>query len=113
MSATGRVFQFMAGEISLDFINTLDDRPTDHPKELLVDYDEFIAWAEQGGAITVKHAQALRKLAANNPGDAFTYLHRAIYLRKSLNIIFEALIEERPIPERAPLDCSTATCARR
>ena len=36
----------------LDFVNTLDDRFTDHPKELLAHYRDLARFAEDAGVLS-------------------------------------------------------------
>jgi hypothetical protein len=39
--------------VCLDFVNTLDDRFTDHPKELLAHYRDLARFAEDAGVLSL------------------------------------------------------------
>ena len=45
-------FELMAGSICLDFVNTLDDRFTGSPKELLKSYVDLARFGEDTGILT-------------------------------------------------------------
>ena len=49
-----REFELVGGSPCLDFVNTLDDRPSDHQKELLNNYADLVAFAEQSGLMKSK-----------------------------------------------------------
>lgn len=78
-------YQIVAGEISLDFINTLDNRPlAGQQKELLTSYHDLTDWAFQAGAIPDKQRAALLQAAAADPDAAAVTLGKAIELRECL-----------------------------
>ncbi|MBA3913377.1 MAG: ABATE domain-containing protein [Acidobacteriales bacterium] len=91
-------FEFVAGDLSLDFINTLGDRPTEHPIERLVTYADLVMWEEQGQAITSNLAHALLRLAKRTPHEAENHLADAIALREALNAIYDAVVAGRSAP---------------
>jgi len=45
-------FELMGGSVSLDFVNTLDDRFTDSPNELLKSYVDLARFGEDTGILT-------------------------------------------------------------
>lgn len=94
-------YQIVAGEISLDFINTLDNRPlAGQQKELLTSYQDLADWALQAGALSPQQRAALLQSAAANPAAAAATLHRAVELRECLNrIVSSHLRNHRPAPE--------------
>jgi predicted RNA-binding Zn ribbon-like protein len=94
-------FEFRGGNLCLDFANTVDDRITDHPLELLTDYGRVLQWGEEAGVITVKTAQRLRHLASEAPGNALTTLRTSIQLRDTIYDIFTAIGHRRAIPNTA------------
>ena len=44
-------FELSAGVLCLDFVNTLDDRPSGEPKELLKQYMDLVRFAEDTGIL--------------------------------------------------------------
>lgn len=89
-------FKLTAGQVCLDFANTLRKRLTDHPVELLTSYAEFVAWSRMAGTITAKTAQDLLRAATQWPGEAQTVLKRAIRLREAIHRVISAVAEAHP-----------------
>ena len=94
-------FEFTGGNPCLDFTNTVDNRTSDHPRELLTDYGRLLQWAEEAGVITAKTAERLRHLASKAPGTALTTLRTSIQLRNTIYDIFSAVAQRRVIPNTA------------
>jgi predicted RNA-binding Zn ribbon-like protein len=94
-------FELTAGALCLDFVNTLDDRPSDHPKELLAKYSDLVGFAEETGIITSRQADSLIQRADASPGEARQILGSAIVLREALYQTFWAVAHRRTIPETA------------
>lgn len=95
-------FDLTAGQLSLDFANTLDDRATDAPRESLNHYDDLLAWSRQAQTVTDAEARRLREQAEKHPGKAAGVLRRAIVLREALFRIFNA-VAQGGLPEDADL----------
>ena len=92
-------FQIIAGEIALDFINTLDNRPlAGRQKELLLTYQHLIAWAEQAGAIPHSQYASLFHQAESRPDEAEAVLRSAVELRESLYRVMQSVLKKRPAP---------------
>ncbi|HUM07230.1 MAG TPA: ABATE domain-containing protein [Terriglobales bacterium] len=93
-------FQIIAGELCLDFINTLDNRPSpERHTELLSTYGNLADWAFQAGAIGPAQKGALLAAAARRPHAAVAALRKAIELRECLyRIISHGLRNQRPDP---------------
>jgi len=89
-------FQIIAGELCLDFINTLDDRPVpERRKELLLTYQDLANWAVQAGAVsTLQRAELLRE-AGNHPKAANRALSNAVALRECLYRIISNILRNR------------------
>ena len=89
-------FQIIAGELCLDFINTLDNRPVpERRKELLTTYQDLADWAVQAGAVsTLQRAELLRE-AGTHPKAADGALRKAIALRECLYRIITNLLRNR------------------
>ncbi len=64
----GYLFELTGGRLCLDLVNTLDERATDHPRELLPRYQDLIDWGVQAGAIARAEAGALRARGARSRG---------------------------------------------
>jgi predicted RNA-binding Zn ribbon-like protein len=86
-------FDLSAGHLSLDFANTLDDRPGDSPQEYLNSYDDLLAWSRQAQTISDSEAQRLREQAEKHPVEASNVLQKAIVLREALFRTFRSVAQ--------------------
>lgn len=86
----GLLYELTAGELCLDFANTVDARPTEARRELLAEYDDLIRWSVQAGIITAQTAKRLRKKAPQHRRQASTALRRARLLREAIFEVFNA-----------------------
>ena len=87
------IFEFTGNWLCLDFINTVEDRPSSHPRELLNSYQDLVTWGHQAHIITDNEAQHLLAEAARNPEGASSVLQHAITFREATHDIFFALAE--------------------
>lgn len=94
-------FAFRGGNPCLDFADTVDNRTSDHPRELLTDYGRLLQWGEEAGVITAKTAERLRHLASEAPGNALPALRTSIQLRDTIYDIFSAVAQRRALPSTA------------
>ena len=94
-------FELTAGILCLDFVNTLDDRPSDEPKELLAQYADLVRFAEDAGVLTSRQAEHLAQRADARPDDAQQTLRSAIELREAMHGIFWAIVHRRKVPQIA------------
>lgn len=110
MSRTGpkSPFEYTGGHSALDFTNTVNNRASGHPRELLTDYPHLAQWTEEAGAVTQKTADRLLRLAAETPGHAQSVLRQAIQLREAIYDIFSAIAERRGVPSTALTLLNTA-----
>lgn len=93
-------FDWSGGHPALDFVNTVDDRPSDAPIENLATYSALVGFTELAGLIEVSAAQRLRSLR----GPACTRVaRRARELRECLYAILTAIQVGRSVPQ-SPLD---------
>ncbi len=90
-------FDLIAGNVSLDFVNTLDDRHT-QPKELLERYDDLARFGEDTGLLDPSQADRLTKRSSKDPERAERALRRAKQLREAIHDVFWALINHRAVP---------------
>jgi predicted RNA-binding Zn ribbon-like protein len=80
-------FQLLAGHPVLDFVNTLDNRfVVAGPNELLLDYADLLAFADQSHVLDARRVGGLRK--TSDPASARRALRRARGLREALASIF-------------------------
>lgn len=84
-------FDFSGNGLCLDFANTLEDRASDVPRELLTTYDDLIAWAEQAQVVSSGQARELLAEAESHNGEAEQILQRARDWREALYRIFFTL----------------------
>ena len=104
-------FDLDAGALSLDYVNTLDDRYDEQPAERIRDYDDLLAFAEAAGAVDADEAGQLAALALAQPGAAATLLAEALVLRETLFPIFAATAAGSA-PDQADLDRLTPWVGR-
>ena len=91
-------FELIAGNVCLDFINTLDDRPGAEPKELLTRYTDLVCFAEESGLIdagTVDYRFEQRDVAPEKMQEA---LRKAIELREAMHEVFSAIVNKSSVP---------------
>jgi predicted RNA-binding Zn ribbon-like protein len=85
-------FDFSGGDLSLDYINTVGDRPR-REEEHLATWRDLVNWAEQAGVVSKRAAASLRA-DGQARGEAMTRaFSRAIALRECLYRIFHAQTE--------------------
>lgn len=88
------VFDFSGGNVCLDFVNTVNDRTSLAPEELLLSYERLVAWAQQGQLVTPAEAAQLLLYAAEHGQEAEIVLQRAIAVREAIYTIFAAIAQE-------------------
>jgi predicted RNA-binding Zn ribbon-like protein len=98
-TAGGFLFEITGGDVALDFTNTVDMRPTDHPKELITTFRDLCSWARQAGILTEQQEKELLKKAARHPKKAENARRLAIALRECMFEIFNRITEEDAVPE--------------
>jgi predicted RNA-binding Zn ribbon-like protein len=91
-------FEYTGGHISLDFVDTVNNRGNESPQDLFSDYGRLLQWAEESGTLTRKTVDHLRKLAGDEPSRAHSVLRSAIHLREALYDIFAAIVDRHAIP---------------
>ena len=94
-------FELIAGNVCLDFINTLDDRSSGAPKELLKGYGDLVRFGEQAGILTSRQANDLHHQIGQSPKDAGKAINQARILREALHDIFLALTSRKSVPQPA------------
>ena len=93
-------FQIIAGELCLDFINTLDNRPVpERRQELIQSYDDLLDWATEAGVLSAAQRVVLLREAESHPKEAAAVRARAIELRECLYRIMTAVARNRRVAE--------------
>jgi len=100
---TGYVFELTGGALCLDLANTLDNRKTATPRELLAGFGDLVAWGLQAGAVPDATARALLREARAHPRSAARALERARQMREVLFAAFSAVAAGR-VPPGAAMD---------
>lgn len=85
----------------LDFINTLDDRFSSEPKELLKDYVDLARFAEDTGTLSELQVDRLLAWSMQRREEAKRSLASAIQLREAMSEIFYAVARKKPVPAAA------------
>jgi predicted RNA-binding Zn ribbon-like protein len=95
----GILFELTGGNLALDFVNTVDSRPTDHPNELLPTYNELFSWARQTKVRSRMEELNLIKKADRHPNEAEAARKTAVALRELLFQMFNNVIDGKKISE--------------
>jgi len=89
-----RTFELIAGDASLDFVNTLDWRFRESgTEELIGSYGELIEFCERAGVLTAKQARGLRREVSTSAGEKVSRAARE--LREAAAEFFYSELEER------------------
>lgn len=107
----GYVFELSGGHLCLDLANTLDSRPTAQPRELLLDFEDFVSWGVQTGAISGPTARTLLQQARRNPRGARQALENARKIREDVFRIFSAMAAGHTPPDK-PLEGLNAAASK-
>lgn len=95
------LFELTGGALCLDLANTVDERASGRPIELLERYQDLVDWGAQAGALTRSEAAALSSDASRRPAAAAAALRRARRIREAVFSVCRAAAEGRPIPKAA------------
>jgi predicted RNA-binding Zn ribbon-like protein len=93
-------FELM-GNVCLDFINTLDNRPSGEPKELLRNYYDLARFGEDTGILSPEQLDFFYERVHLMPDEALDAMRRAINLREALYAIFSAVMNKQTAPQEA------------
>jgi predicted RNA-binding Zn ribbon-like protein len=94
-------FELIAGNVALDFVNTLDNRPSDEPKELLTNYYDLASFGQETGILTPAQLDYFLENVPRRPDEAQQAMLRAIELREALYAIFSAVMNRQTAPLEA------------
>jgi predicted RNA-binding Zn ribbon-like protein len=87
-------WNFQAGNLALDFANTMDWHASDHPEELLNSYSDLVHWASDYSLLTPEEVRILTAEADRRPEAAKEALEAAIAVRESIYHIFSAIVHD-------------------
>ena len=90
-------FDLIAGNVSLDFVNTLDDRHL-QPKELLETYADLARFGEDTGLLEPSQVDRLYWRSSADPERAQQALLAGRELREAIHDVFWAIMNRRPVP---------------
>jgi predicted RNA-binding Zn ribbon-like protein len=88
----------MGGAVCLDFVNTLDDRFSAEPKELLEHYVDLARFAEDTGILGDAQVDRLMTRSMQRPEEAKRALASALQVREAISEIFYALARKKLVP---------------
>jgi predicted RNA-binding Zn ribbon-like protein len=91
-------FDLVAGALCLDFVNTLDDRFTSEPRELLKTYIDLARFAEDTGILSPSEVDRLFTRSQLSPEEADSALAAAIEMREAMYAVFWAKVNKKPAP---------------
>jgi len=91
-------FDLVAGALCLDFVNTLDDRFTSEPKELLKTYLDLARFAEDTGILSTSEVDRLFTRSQLSLEEAQSTLAAAIEMREAMYAVFWANVNKKPAP---------------
>ncbi|HEX3822512.1 MAG TPA: ABATE domain-containing protein [Candidatus Sulfotelmatobacter sp.] len=91
----------IAGSLCLDFINTLDDRYSGEPKELLKSYIDLARFGEDARILSDEQVDRLFTLSQTNPAAAERVRQSAIRMREAMHEVFWAIVQRKPVPKAA------------
>ena len=92
-------FELVGGPVCLDFVNTLDDRYSNQPKELLKSYLDLVCFAEDTGILDEPQLDRLLALSHETPEPAERGLQAAIEMREAMYAVFWAVVKRKPVPQ--------------
>lgn len=93
------MYDFDAGDLSLNFANTQDWHASKKPVENLKSFDDLITWGEQASLLSPELARQLHQQAIEQPADASRSYDFAIQVREALYRIFSRRYLGEPVPE--------------
>ena len=95
--------KLLGGMVCLDFVNTLDWRGIENPRDFLNTFQDLTVWCRRVDIVTNREAKKLLRQAADNPRIAETVRKRAVELREAGYRIFSSVADGK-----APDNCDLA-----
>lgn len=91
-------FDLTGGLVCLDFVNTLDDRYSGEPKELLKSYVDLARFAEDTQILSEQQVDRLFARSMESPQAAERALRLAIEMREAMYAVLWAVVKRKPVP---------------
>jgi len=88
----------LAGYLCLDFVNTVDPRLGDEPRDYLCNYFDLLAWSRRANILSRTTFERLQREAERHPGKAKETFLKAIHLREAMYEIFARQVEAKGKP---------------
>ncbi len=85
------IHHLIAGELCLNFANTLYGHEGVPLHEYLFDFRDLVLWSRHAGILTDKEARRLLREAMRRPGEAEKVFRRAVSLREMIYRVFAGL----------------------
>jgi len=89
--AQDRGIEMIAGDLALDFANTVGWHAREKPVEHLETYADFIQWARRAGVVTTPQATEMSRQADGAPAVGERALEQARRLRETIYRVFSGL----------------------
>lgn len=90
--------KYVAGDPSVDLVNTVDWTSAGPTNERLTSYERLVRWAEGAGLVSNAEARGLRRGAAGSPDRAEATLEEALRLRDLLQRLYRSIAESKEDP---------------
>src|SRR4051794_33647014 len=90
-------FKYVAGDPSLELVNTVDWTPRGPREDRLTDYERLMRWAEGAGVVSGRQGARLRAYALEHPRLAERAHRDAVALRWQLRQLFVAVAEGKTV----------------
>ncbi|MBZ5706830.1 MAG: CGNR zinc finger domain-containing protein [Acidobacteriia bacterium] len=88
-------YEFIAGNLALDFANTVHNYGSSDPGDDLKSFSELASWAQQAGLLNERESQELSRRAQTHPGDVATHFRRSLRLRQLVYEAFSDIAKRR------------------
>jgi predicted RNA-binding Zn ribbon-like protein len=92
---TPSTFSFLAEHLGLDFANTVQWHASDHPGDMLPDYETLARWSLEAGLLDEERFHTLIEKAARSPDEAREVHARAVALREAIYRICTSVIHRQ------------------
>ncbi len=93
------MYDFDAGDLSLNFANTMDWHTSSKPVENLETYADLVTWGLRAGILSPGKAEELKQAAVDHPQEADDMLKSAIQLREAIYHIFSYRYLGKVVPK--------------
>jgi predicted RNA-binding Zn ribbon-like protein len=87
--------------VCLDFINTLDDRHSGTPKDLIPTYLDLARFGEDTGILSSGQVDRLFTASMQRKEVAAQTLSHAVRMREAMFEVFWAVVQRKPVPPMA------------